>query len=147
MNNVSVEDYKKKINNLNNRFFLILENYKKTYPMFKLNPTYDQYSTSMATSQGNLTALQHKLFMTKNSLEKNIVKNNNNIVETDKTINKLIGENKKLTGNVGDLRDSAQSAKGLISEERKIYNLELLKLTTLIVGMAAMGGIIYKTKH
>ena len=147
MDNASVEDYKKKINNLNNRFFLILENYKKIYPMFKLNPNYDQYSTSMATSQGNLTTLQHNLFMTKNSLEKNIGKNNNNIVEADKTINKLIVKNNKLKGNVGNLRDSAQSAKGLINEEREMYNLELLKLTTLIVGSAAMGVLIYKTKH
>ena len=85
----SVENYREKITDLNNRFFLILEKYVKMYPMFALNPEFKQYSDAMGQYEGQLMELQRDLLMTKNSLQNQINKSDKMIKSVDKSITEL----------------------------------------------------------
>ena len=142
-----------KAKDLNDRFYLILNNLVNSYPDALINPS---ASVSRDNSNNNLAEytshmedmkkLQSDYFLYKNevlSSGETILKH---LKETDDAINALDLENKKLQARVIELAGSSNSAEGMLDDTQLTRNQIFIGNIVLFAIIAAGGFIYYKKK-
>lgn len=83
---VPVSEYQSRLNNLENKKTIILENYKSSLINYKADPTsenkeiFDKYKNQLERD------VYSNIFILKNEINKSISQNNNNIMKTDTNI-------------------------------------------------------------
>lgn len=82
-----MSNLQKQLDELNNRFFLILENYESIYVNYKLYP--DAYKSDFDNMNQSITTLHKDLFLFKNQLNNNAKQNNQTIANINNNIQKL----------------------------------------------------------
>ena len=137
---------------LNDRFYLILNQMVLTYPKSKTNP---QSIVSRDNSNNNLNEynkymedmkkLQSDYFLYKNHVlisGEIILKH---LKETDDAITALDIENEKIKKNIDDLAGSSHSAEGMLYDTQLTRN-QLFVGNIVLVAIIAAGGFIYYKK-
>jgi ribosomal silencing factor RsfS len=134
---------KKNIQELNQRFFLLLENFVPNYIRYLQQPN----NASIANEILHVTTVNNKIesdgFMLKNSMDMAIqasqekTKQMNNIVDTLKT------ENKALKARVKKLENTSLTSIGLFDEELDWYIIQLKTIIILLIGIALSGKLFY----
>jgi hypothetical protein len=137
---------------LNDQFYLILNEVVKTYPSAKLYPDgsskYDRNQKNDALYQSNLSALhalQNEYFMYKNQ----VVKTSQNILQTvmniDAQITIIENKNKVLGKQFDNLKSNSYSAEGLF-DDAQITRNELLVSNFILFGVICGGGFMFYKK-
>ena len=134
---------------LNNKFYLILNEIVKTYPSAKLNPAlkskYDITQTNSVLYEENmqkLVNLQNEYFLYKNKVVSASETILQSITETDTQINILENKNKVLSVQLENLKNSSYSAEGLF-DDTQITRNQLLISNIIFFSVICGGGFMY----
>ena len=137
--------------NLNDRFYLILNNLVASYPEGKLNPTktsaVDSKKTNLKIYNDNMSQmmkLQNDYFMYKNTIVKSSEELMKYINSVDDEINILDKENKELTKKLEAMANSSHSAQGMLDDTQITRNQLFYGNIILFLIMAAGGYTYYK---
>ena len=135
---------------LNDRFYLYLNQLVNLYPASKLKPTdvpRDSTKTNLQlynAAMSQMIALQNDYFLYKNLImqtSNNLLKNVNNI---DNQINELDAENKMITSKLNEMANSSQSAEGMLDDTQITRNQIFYGNIILFIIMVSGGYFYYK---
>lgn len=138
--------------NLNDRFYLILNNLVDSYPEGKLHPNETSYADSTKTNlqiynanMAQMMKLQSDYFIYKNSIVKSSQDLLKYINSVDDQINVLDEENKDLNKKIEEMANSSHSAEGMLDDSQITRNQLFYGNIILFLIMAA-GGYTYYIK-
>ena len=132
----------KKLKDLNDRFYLILNNIVDAYPEDKLQPKIGSNNANMA----QMLELQNDFFIYKNEILKNSEILSNHTTEIDAKINILDTENTLLKSKMSELINSGNSAEGLLDDAQLSRNQISFGNMLLLILIGGGSFYIYKTK-
>lgn len=141
-----------KSKDLNDRFYLILNEVVKTYPSANLHPDvyskYDNRQKNDALYTSNLAelhTLQNEYFLYKNE----VVRASQNMLQTvadlDAQITILENKNKVLNVQFDNLKSNSYSAEGLF-DDAQITRNQLLISNFILFGVICTGGVMFYKK-
>lgn len=130
---------KKKIKELNQRYFLIIDEIVKTFPKYKSSPKLNSFEDAYNTNINNLRSLQADYFLLQNNLNKNTDELQKEIKQIDDVLYVLEEEIKVLTRELRDLNNSDNAASGMFTDSRNLYNIQFLGNTILFIIIFSMG--------
>lgn len=136
--------YEEKLKDYNKRFYIILEEIKRSYPLAMLYTNSDNYQSNYNRANDNLKTLNKDFFMLYNNLETELKKQSNIINTTDREINLIKKKNTELRKIYNKLKNSNSGAKELAAQTIDQYNIKLIKLIDLIIGIVILSIIMYK---
>ena len=142
---VDPDEYEKKLKELNDRYYLILNELIAVYPKYKMSPESSMYASTYVTDKGNLTKLQKDLFLYKNNLENTIRALGKEILDIDKQIAKLEKENNILKKRLDSLKEGKNAAKLLLKNTVYLHNEDLV--SNILLGLVFIGSAYGCYKH
>jgi hypothetical protein len=125
---------------LNDKFYLILNELVKTFPSSKSSD-----AAARATYDANMQMmekLQNDYFLYKNDIIRANETLQENITSANEKINVLENQSKLLKLQLTNLKDSSKSAEGLF-DDAQISRNELLISNIILFGIMAGGGYMY----
>lgn len=142
----SVEYYNKVLKELDNNYYLIMNEYTQQYPRAKTYPDIKNYKKALDEDMNNLKSLQNDFFMFKNDLEKDIKTTSMGIYKADKMITQLEKDNTKLKASLSHLTQVSAAATGMFNDAQATYNQSLLGNVYLTIGMLSVATYLYKNR-
>ena len=127
---------KNTISELNDRFFLILENFVPNYIRHLQDPTNTQLSDEILHVDTVNNKIQSDGFILKNSMDSAIQASQQEMAVLNVQIETLKKENDKLTEQVKKLEKTSLTSVGLYDEEIDWYRLQVKTVLILLVGFA-----------
>ena len=141
-----------KSKDLNDRFYLILNEVVKTYPSANLHPEvrskYDNTQKNNALYQANLSALhtlQNEYFLYKNEVVSASQSMLQSVEDIDTQITILENKNKVLKLQFENLKSNSYSAEGLF-DDAQITRNELLVSNLILFSVICSGGFLFYKK-
>ena len=132
---------KKKIEELNDRFFYIMEDFIPNYVSYLKDPKNNKYKSNMDRIYNTVSNINSDAHILQNNMQKGISDNDDKIVKMNKEIAVLKQQNKEININTGKLQSQAITAEGLFDSEFDWYKKQLLIILLLII------GIIFSIKY
>jgi hypothetical protein len=123
---------------LNQRYFLIIDEIIKIYPSYKANPNFTEYENNYKTNMDNLLNLQSEYFFLKNELNKDSELLQKEIKQIDETIYKLEQENKVLRKEFNGLGNTNNAAQGMLVDSTYLYNQQLTSNWLFLITMISL---------
>tara|TARA_B110000967_G_scaffold196843_1_gene227907 strand:+ start:1189 stop:1632 length:444 start_codon:yes stop_codon:yes gene_type:complete len=139
-----VKEIQQKLYNINQRFFLILENFVDVYVNTKIDPNNPIYTKDMSHIKDVVRDIEHDIFLTKNRIEKSIENNDSNMNKDNEEIHKLQQKNKQLSEIYGGLLATSRSAVGLFDDETQLYTQTVINVVIYIVTVVYGGYYLRK---
>ena len=128
---------KNTITELNDRFFLILENFVPNYIKYLQDPTNTQLADEVLHVDTVNNRIQSDGFILKNSMESAIQTSQQEMATLNVKIETLKKENDKLTEQVKKLEKTSLTSVGLYDEEIDWYRLQVKTVLILLIGFIA----------
>lgn len=125
---------KNTISELNDRFFLILENFVPNYIRHLQDPTNTQLSDEILHVDTVNNKIQSDGFILKNSMDSAILASQQEMAVLNVQIESLKRENDKLTEQVKKLEKTSLTSVGLYDEEIDWYRLQVKTVFILLIG-------------
>ena len=125
---------KNTISELNDRFFLILENFVPNYIRHLQDPTNTQLSDEILHVDTVNNKIQSDGFILKNSMDSAILASQQEMAVLNVQIESLKRENDKLTEQVKKLEKTSLTSVGLYDEEIDWYRLQIKTVLILLIG-------------
>lgn len=141
---------KNTISELNDRFFLILENFVPNYIRHLQDPANTQLSDEILHVDTVNNKIQSDGFILKNSMDSAIQLSQQEMSALNVKIESLKVENNKLTEQVKKLKKTSLTSVGLYDEEIDWYRLQVKNVLILLVGFAIcikLGISLYPTSR
>lgn len=141
---------KNTITELNERFFLILENFVPNYIKYLQDPTNTQLADEVLHVDTVNNRIQSDGFILKNSMESAIQTSQQEMATLNVKIETLKKENDKLTEQVKKLEKTSLTSVGLYDEEIDWYRLQVKTVLILLIGFIIcikVGMSLYPTSR
>ena len=138
------EYYRTLQNELNEIYFIVLNEITIMTPKYKSQPIFQSYAKSMKADTENLRALQMDFFSLHNHLEKDIDTLENEIRQTDNQIAILEEENAVLKKQFTNLTGSDNAAIGMLNDTELLHNQYLFGNWLLLSVFIIAGRFVYK---
>jgi cell division protein FtsB len=141
---------KNTITELNDRFFLILENFVPNYIRHLQDPTNTQLADEVLHVDTVNNRIQSDGFILKNSMESSIQTSQQEMATLNVKIESLKKENDKLTEQVKKLEKTSLTSVGLYDEEIDWYRLQVKTVLILLIGFVIcikVGMSLYPTSR
>lgn len=141
---------KNTITELNERFFLILENFVPNYIKYLQDPTNTQLADEVLHVDTVNNRIQSDGFILKNSMESAIQTSQQEMATLNVKIESLKKENDKLTEQVKKLEKTSLTSVGLYDEEIDWYRLQVKTVLILLIGFVIcikVGMSLYPTSR
>jgi hypothetical protein len=136
---------------LNDRFYLLLNNLVASYPDAKLNPSVTSAIDNKQTNQqvynsnmGEMIKLQNDYFMYKNTIVKSSQDLMTFVNSVDDQINVLDAENMNLKKQLDEMANSTNSAEGMLDDSQLTRNQIFYGNIILLIIMVGGGYMYYK---
>jgi hypothetical protein len=136
--------YDKKINELNQRFYLVLDELKKSYPTYKVYPDNPEYENIYSNNISNMEKTNMDIFSLKQQIDKDSIKINKIIKQKNIDITRKKNENEELKKELESLMNGANSSTGMIGQKQSIYNMELFNLVIVVLSVLGISVLTYK---
>ena len=118
--------YSNELEDLKQRFKLILTSGENSVPKSKTYPTDQSYKDSATTYNTNLASYKSDIFSLKNNIENDMKKLEETSQGNASIISDLEIKNKNLNDKLTDLHQTNNGTKGLFKDSRLLYNQYLL---------------------
>lgn len=141
------EYYRTLQNELNEIYFIVLNEITIMTPKYKSQPIFQSYAKSMKADTENLRALQMDFFSLHNHLEKDIDTLENEIRQTDNQIAILEEENAVLKKQFTNLTGSDNAAIGMLNDTELLHNQYLFGNWFLLSVFIIAGRFVYKHRE
>jgi hypothetical protein len=141
---------KNTITELNERFFLILENFVPNYIKYLQDPTNTQLADEVLHVDTVNNRIQSDGFILKNSMESAIQTSQQEMATLNVKIETLKKENDKLNEQVKKLEKTSLTSVGLYDEEIDWYRLQVKTVLILLIGFIIcikVGMSLYPTSR
>lgn len=133
-----------KINNLENQFFLLRENYIKTYTLYHNNPSVSEYSNQFFSIEGKLDKLNGDVFVLENNIDKKNVDLKNELGKIKYQIEQLKKIIKENTRELNLIKGNNSAAEQLYANKVSNYNTNFYNLVIYLLGSVGMIYFGYK---
>ena len=140
-----VRQERRKNRHLNERFFIILEDFVNQYKIAKSHPEVEEYSNTLANTQARYQKLEKDIFLQRNHLEKINLEMNRRIRKQTRNINEYRKSVEVLKRNAKRLKPIENSSEGMFREEREMYTILHYETIALITGIVLASGLTYST--
>ena len=139
--NEIINKTKSDIQNLNQRFFLILENFVPTYIKSLQNPQ----DTDVAKEMSHINTVTRQIetdgFMIKNMMESTISTDQDKLNGLNIDIVRLKKENVDLKNQRQDLKTATVTSVGLFDDELECYKIQIKILVVMLIGIIIVGKV------
>lgn len=139
--NLPPHDYSNKINEIEVRINLILDELKNTYVNYKLYPDVSEYQNVYLNNKQNLDNAKNDIFLLKNYLQSNLINKNKEIKEKGEIIDNLKKENSELNNRYKSLLLGNNAAIGLNNQQSGLYTLSRYNLILTIIGILCISYV------
>ena len=126
---------KEKIEELNNRFFYIMENFIPNYINYLRDPKNNTHTSKITRINGVITNINSDAHVLQNQLQVAIDDNDTKMVQMNNDIASLKQENKAMKSKVKELSSRTVTSEGLFYTELDWYKKQLLVILLLFVGI------------
>ena len=141
-------NYNKTLAELNDGFYLILDELVTLIPNYRTYPKLTVYSEKYGKSLQNFKENQADFFMLKNEMENDLGKIDENIENKNSKINKLDSEIKLLKDKLDSLNNSNDAGEGMLTDTELLHNQKYIGnwiLLVTILGLCYMNKSIINT--
>jgi hypothetical protein len=139
--NLPPEEYLKKINDVEIRINLILDELKNTYVNYKLYPDVSEYQNVYLNNKNNLENAHNDYFLLKNYLQSNLMNQKKQIEEQGKTIDDLKKENLSLSNRYKSLLLGNNAAIGLNYQQEDLYTLSKYNFVLTMISILCISFV------
>jgi len=143
---VYIMNHESKIQELNERYGIILNEFTHMYPQSQTYPNNAEYTKNFAIDSGNLHKLQGDFFKFRDNLENDIDNLSKSIRRTDIQIALLEKKNTPLLKKLTSLENDNDASEGMLDDIELLYNQYLLGNWILLVGLGGSIFLYYKTR-
>lgn len=126
---------REKIEELNNRFFYIMENFIPNYISYLRDPKNDNNKSKLTHINGVITNINSDAHVLQNDIQVAIDKNDTKMVKMNSDIASLKEENRAMKSKVNELTSQSVTSKGLFYTELDWYKKQLLIILLLFIGI------------
>lgn len=126
----SPDKFKKKLDELSQRFNLVLEGWERNYVAYKTYPGYQDSENLFEREQSNIDQTNSQLFLLKNNIEDSSKKLNDTIQKKDRTINSLKVKNVNLSKIFQSIDGSELASAEMVKDFGSEYRMALTSLVT-----------------
>lgn len=142
--NLEPDEYLNKMNEIEIRIKLILDELKNTYVNYKLYPDVSEYQNVYLNNKQNLENSHNDIFLLKNYLQSNLINKRKEIEQMSKTIDELKKENSELNIRYKSLLLGNNAAIALNHQQFGLYNLSKYNMALTIIGILCISIITAK---
>ena len=139
------DQIKEKLHELHSKLPFILEDFKKSYILYKKDTEYNEYQQTFIHAKSNLEHLNSELFMLENKVHSNIDKLNEHLVKLNVKIMEEKFENTVLKNKLGIIEVGVNSTDEMINDYKTKYDLHYTHnwglLLTIFVAWGAMAVV------
>ncbi len=140
------DKYKQDLNVLNDKFYSILDEFKKYYIFFNKNPEVDEYQQMFSNIKDNIESINSKLFTINTNLQQTVDDINIKIQQINIEIQKEKTKNIELKNNVGIINNKRTSSGILIDNYKELYNNTYYFNISIVFGILIILFLFYKYK-
>lgn len=126
---------KEKIEELNNRFFYIMENFIPNYINYLRDPKNNNHTSKITRINGVITNINSDAHVLQNQLQVAIDDNDTKMVQMNNDIASLKQKNKAMKSKVKELSSQTVTSEGLFYTELDWYKKQLLVILLLFIGI------------
>ncbi len=136
--------YAQQLSEENERFYLILEDFKRFFISSKMNPDSHEAQNAFQREKSMIQDNHKQLFLLNNDVQKSTseIKEQINILE--KSLRKERKSNKSLTKKEQSLENLDNAAVQMLKDTNFIYNQRLITIFNVVVGIVATSVLVYK---
>lgn len=134
---------KKKAEVLNQRFYLLLENFKNSYVLHKENVNYNVNKNKFEGNKNDLQNFLKTILLLDNNIDLDTNKLNSFVKETNKTIKKEKVKNKKLTDIYKNIMNGDSTNEQMYDDTKVIYSQRYIHFIVLIIGIVIISFFLY----
>ena len=125
----------KKIEELNDRFFYIMENFIPKYINYLRDPKNNNHKSEINRIDGVITNINSDAHVLQNQLQVAIDDNDTKMVQMNTDIASLKQENQAMKSKVKELSSQTVTSEGLFYTELDWYKKQLLVILLLVIGI------------
>jgi len=140
----SPDKFKKRLDELSQRFNLVLEGWERNYVAYKTFPDHQENKNLFSREQNNMEESTSQLFLLKNSIEDSSKKLKETIENNDRDINRLKNQNVTLNKNAQSIEGSDLGSIQMVKDFGIEYRMALSSLITHSIGVALILYIFHK---
>lgn len=131
-------EYKKQINDLSDRYLIILNELTKSYPQAKAFTEDKKINETFNNDTSNFNKIQSDFFILQDKLKQDIQQISISIEDNNKIINILDKENTKIKKELSSLKDIKLGSKQMFKDTRYTYQMRFIENSILFVGILSM---------
>ncbi len=145
--NSNKSEYESRLTDIDNSFFLTLNELKISMPKHFMNPNIDAYNVTYTKDMQHLNDAQTKLFILKNEIEKAILNETNNIDQITTQINTLKKNNNKLKEKTKNFALNDNASVGMLHDTTELYNKQKSGNWLFIIAILLSISYYYKSNN
>ena len=142
MNNI-INKTKTDIEELNQRFFLILESFVPTYIKSLQTPQNTDVMKELSHINRVTTQIESDGFTIKNRMESTIANDQDKINTLNVDIRRLKKENEELKNKRQNLKTATVTSVGLFDDELEWYKIQIKIVVVMLIGIIILGKVYY----
>lgn len=139
----SDNNFEKESHILNQRFYLLLENFKKNYILHKENPNYHVNKKKFESSLDELQSCYKDLVLLDNKLEKKTNSLNYSLKDDRLKFNSLKEENTKLKEKLEEIDKGDFTTEQMYEDNKVIYKQRYIRFIVCIIGLLILFLFLY----
>jgi hypothetical protein len=126
---------KQKIEELNNRFFYIMEDFIPKYINYLRDPKNNNHKSEINRIDGVIANINSEAHILQNHLQLGINENDKKIIKMNQDISALKDENKDMKSRINNLHNQSVTSVGLYDTELDWYKKQMLIILLLLIGI------------
>ena len=136
--------FNEKINTIKSQFFSALDDFKKYYVYYNKNPEVNEFQNYYVNSKGQLQTMSRDLFLTTNSIDKNIEILDKQMSAISVQLNDEKKLNKEMMELIANLENTQNGSEILINDSKTKYNNQYIKNWEIFVGILIISLLLGK---
>tara|TARA_B100000925_G_scaffold243861_1_gene193563 strand:- start:344 stop:856 length:513 start_codon:yes stop_codon:yes gene_type:complete len=136
--------FRKKLKEVDQRFYLLLEDYKRYYIAHNLDKESSDLESAFLREKSMLQDNTKDMFLLKNSVQSSLEKERKIVNDLEKVLRKERQQLKKNTFKEEKLQDLDAAAVQMLDDKNVAYNRRLVTIFNVVIGIIATGVLIYK---
>jgi len=139
MQKMNPDDFKQKLQMIEEKTPYILAEFKNTYVLYNKNPEYSDYQQMFANIKSNVTNINSQLFSILNEVQTNTDEINKKMICLNTLIVEEKNKNRKLKKRTGFVEEKNNAASEQIYDYKRIYEEGYLRNWGLIISIIIVG--------
>lgn len=143
-NQDNIKDFRKKLSEVDQRFYLLLEDYKRYYIAHGLDKESSDLESAFLREKTMLEDNKKDIFILKNQVQTQLEKERKQVNDLEKILGQERRRLKINTLKEQELEGLDAAAVQMLDDKNVAYNRRLITIFNVVIGIIATGVLIYK---